>query len=771
MSASQRTTSAAFLALSCVSFAVPAAADSADTDTQRTVVKDEDGQTIIVTGTMEDELESPKATRPLVDTPQTVTVVSNQTIQKQNLLTLRDVLSTVPGITFGAGEGGGGYGDSINLRGYSANNDVTQDGVRDSAQYSRTDPFNTQQIEVYNGANSVYNGSGSIGGTINIVSKRPQAADMTVFEAGVGTDDYYRATIDSNVRVSDLVAVRLNAMVHQNDVPGRDVERYERWGVAPSVTIGIASPTSLTLSYFHQEDDNIPVYGVPYYVYEGGLLPGADYSGYYGYANMDGQEIVVDRLTATFDHAFSDTLYLRNLTRWQGVDQDVTVNPPQGTWCLERGTQPVTTFGAAPAACPADLQPGFYRPSGPRGTARMSDNQTLYNQTDLKAVFSTGGLEHTFVVGASFMQEDYDLIQGNAQRNADGSTPVYAPISIANPDPIYDGPINFFASSRQQGSLSNMAVYAFDTIAFSPKLELNAGVRYEKNEGEFRSDTLANSGAITATVRSRSDETLFSYRAGLVFKPTASTSLYAAYANSETPAMATVRLGCTSGSGANLVVFCDVAPEKAVNYEIGGKADLMGGKLLATAALFRNERTNYRVPSTDPLQPNTQVLDGRARVDGLALGLTGNVTPAWQVFANYTYLDSETLQGVSDICAADPVCDDVQAGRPLLATPKHSGSLFTSYTLPFGLQLGYGLTYQGKTAVRVDVTDGPVPMSDDYLTHRLFAAYSFGNGLTAQLNIQNLTDEEYFTNIRTTTGGWAVPGEGRAARLSLFYSF
>src|SRR3546814_1923169 len=149
--------------------------------------------------------------------------------------------------------GGGGYGDSINLRGYSASNDITVDGVRDSAQYSRTDPFNLQQIEVYNGANSVYNGSGSVGGTIHLVQKTPQATDLTVLEAGVGTDDYYRATVDSNLRVSDMVAVRLNAMYHENDVPRRDVEKYERWGIAPSVTLGIESPTRVPLSYLHQD--------------------------------------------------------------------------------------------------------------------------------------------------------------------------------------------------------------------------------------------------------------------------------------------------------------------------------------------------------------------------------------------------------------------------------------------------------------------------------------------------------------------------------------
>src|SRR5690349_12890774 len=172
-----------FLALACVGafHSAPALADDA---------ADAAAPSIIVSGErVETEVESPKATAPLLDTPQTVTVISDQTLRKQNLLTLRDALATIPGITFGAGEGGGGYGDSINLRGYSANNDVTIDGVRDSAQYSRTDPFYIQQIEIYNGANSAYSGSGSVGGTINLATKTPQPEDLTILSAGIGTDD------------------------------------------------------------------------------------------------------------------------------------------------------------------------------------------------------------------------------------------------------------------------------------------------------------------------------------------------------------------------------------------------------------------------------------------------------------------------------------------------------------------------------------------------------------------------------------------------------
>jgi catecholate siderophore receptor len=125
-----------------------------------------------ITGSRKGEPDSPKYTAPVLDTPQTITVVSKAVIAAQDLMTLRDILSTVPGITFGAGEGGGGYGDSINLRGYAASSDITVDGVRDSAQYTRSDPFNMEQLEVTNGANGVYSGAGSVGGSMPI---RPSA--------------------------------------------------------------------------------------------------------------------------------------------------------------------------------------------------------------------------------------------------------------------------------------------------------------------------------------------------------------------------------------------------------------------------------------------------------------------------------------------------------------------------------------------------------------------------------------------------------------------
>ncbi len=814
----------AFLALSCVGFIASAPAHAADRPAEAAKVHATDDQDkqlerdeIVVNGknAPATTLESPKATRSLLDTTQTVTIIGDQTIRKQNLLTLRDVLQTIPGITFGAGEGGGGYGDSINLRGYSANNDITIDGVRDSAQYSRSETFNLQQVEVYNGANSVFGGGGSVGGTINLVTKRPQAETLTVVSGGVGSDDYYRTTIDSNVRVSDLVAVRLNAVAHKNDIPGRDVEYNKRWAVAPSLIVGVEGPTSLTLQYLHQEDENVPVYGVPYFrnAVNNGPLPGADNSGYYGIRNLDAQDITVDQATATVSHSFSDKVSIRNLSRWQRVQQDSLTSAPQGVFCLSTGFQPLplTNVATTPLTCAATSAtgpqniPGTYYPSGPRGFVRNQENQILYNQTDLRSVFDTAGLEHTLVLGASFAQEDYTIVTGNTLRTANGATVAQPPINLANPNTDYTGAFNFIQAGRSQGTTSNAAVYAFDTIKVIPQIEVNFGLRYEHAKGTFRADTFsvvpdATLGTYTRGLNQTSDETLFSYRGGINFKPIETVSLYASYGNATTPTSATVRLGCGTliNAPAGQLDPCDVKPEKAVNYELGAKADLFSRKLQLTAAVFRNERTNYRVATNDPIVTTLGVNDGRSRVDGIALGASGSISHAFSIFANYTYLKAKIIQSVSNFCLANPgpvrttvgtvttttnACGnsaailDTQAGQALANTPKHSGSLFATYTLPFGLQLGYGLTYQGafplnQSALATPLTPTtvvtPVFHSADYLTHRAFLSYTVGNGLTAQLNVQNFTNEKYYTGIRNN--GWATPGEARSVRLTLFYS-
>ncbi|MBX3483657.1 TonB-dependent siderophore receptor [Phenylobacterium sp.] len=726
---------------------------------------------------------NPKVTADPLNNPQTVTVISRGTIAAQNLLSLRDILSTVPGITFGAGEGGGGFGDSINLRGYSANNDITVDNVRDSAQYSRSDPFNLEQIEVTNGANSVQQGSGSVGGTINIVSKRPTRRNSTTVSAGVGTDNYYRGTIDANHAINDSIAVRLNVMAHRNDAPGRDVEKFKRFGIAPAITIGLNGPTQFTALYLHQEDRNTPQYGVPYY--NGGAVPGVDPSDYFGYSNIDKQRQQVDVFTGIIDHDFGNGLKVRNLSRYQRVTQLTVVDPPQGVYCLANGQKAVgfsqtttaTNITGYTACLATDPAPGFYAPSGPRGNLRNSKNTLLYNQTDFTWDGEFAGMQHTLVAGFSFTEEDFRLDTGNLFRNPNGSTVALAPINIANPNNIYTGPINYIRGSIQNGNRKNQAVYLFDNIQLNEQFSINGGLRWEHNEGVNSTDAYSTVvgptlGVVTPGIENRSDDNLLTYRIGLVYKPIPNASLYIAYGNSETPSQATV-----NGSGAcNAATNCTVDPEKAENFEVGAKWDI-DGRLSLTGALFRNKRSNYRVASNDPTIP-VQQLDGTARVDGVALGVTGKVTEQWSVFANYTYLNSKVIQGVDDFAAN--LGRDFTKGDDLLQVPNHAFSLFTTYDVPeWKLQFGYGVTYQGEAYLTQhgQITNSnpparttiPLVKSDDYFVHRITVAWYPTDTLEVRLNVNNVLDKEYYIRIRNN--GWATPGDTRNATLTANYRF
>jgi catecholate siderophore receptor len=772
--------------------------------------------------------ESSKYTAALVDTPQTITVVSKAVIEAQNLLTLRDILSTVPGITFGAGEGGGGYGDSINLRGYSASSDITVDGVRDSAQYSRSDPFNLQQLEVVNGANSVFAGAGSLGGSINLVSKTPSSKDENVVSAGVGSGSYYRATADLNRVVDDNIALRLNAMVHQNDAPGRDVENYRRWGAAPSVSLGMAGPTQLTLSYFHQSDDNIPQYGVPFIFspymranFPSYVLPGVQRSNYYGFANVDTQQSDVDMYTARLDHSFGSNLSFHNLSRWQTVTQLSIVDPPQGAssppvgFCLPNGVNASSTTAAGTACAPANT----YNYGGPRGSYRRTLNTLLYNESDLSARFNTGVLEHDLTVGIALIRETYRLNNGNVERNPDGSTTGIAQAagggaaftSITDPNTIYTGPINFIqggggapattattaASGGQVGQRDNEAAYLFDTVKLNDWLEVNGGVRYEHNSGRnaisyytyygYLPVAGGGSGLGAASpgapggvfsgkgaVAINTDD-LASYRLGLVFKPVPNASVYLAFGNSQTPSQASVNGACVAAT-------CDVAPEKGRNLELGGKWETRDGKLSLTASAFQNERTNYKIANPDPTLPD-QILDGQSRVTGLALGASGRITRKWSIFANYTYLDSLVVRGIPKICqqAIIPpgsLANCVTAkltdatGKPLTSTPKNAGSLWTTYSLPHHVQIGYGLTYSGDyVAVNAVGLTNPVYSVPGSVIHRAMIGYEISRSVALQLNVNNLFDKTYYTRVRNSAGGWATPGDARNGTLSLTYRF
>ncbi|MEJ8320404.1 TonB-dependent receptor [Pseudomonas oryzihabitans] len=677
---------------------------------------------------------SRKYTAPLLDTPQTVTVVPAQVIQDQQALSLRSVLSNVSGITFNAGEGGGGSGDSINIRGFSANSNIQIDGLRDSTQTNRTDTFNLESVEVIKGPNSVFGGAGTTGGSINLISKKPQERQFTRIGAGLGTDSYRRLTLDTNQPLQGVgtdSAFRLNLMAHENDVPGRDQIDRERWGIAPSLALGLSDDTRLTLSYFHQTDNNQPDYGVP--ALNGKRLGGVDRDAYFGFKNIDKEDINNNVFTVELEHRFNDNLSLQNLTRYSRIERDVVISASH------------VNLGGVAA--------GRYRPAGPQGYGRDVTSEMWINQTNLTGNVDTFGLGHSFVLGAEFSREDYDR-----DTYSYGLTFPAAGYSLAAPPERYDGATNKQTSAIANNVLTDKALYAFDTIALNDYWDLNLGLRYDWFDGDSDTTPVAN-GVRGAKTKLSSDDAKLSGRAGLVFKPAPNGRVYVAYGTSFNPSAESLTSTGAGLSAANQ----DLGPEKNKTWELGTKWEFLDKRLELDGALFRVEKSNAR----ETLADGSTALAGKQRVQGIELGATGRITPQWNVYANFTFLDSETLK------AADTLDGRNREGQALANTPPRSLNLWTTYELSAGWRVGYGARYVSERNV-TSSNDGA--KLDDYWLHNAMVGYRVNRNVDLQLNVNNVFDKDYVERVRSQLGvstrSSAIEyGDARSAILTATYSF
>lgn len=676
-----------------------------------------------------DTSSSAKYAVPLLDTPQTITVVPQALMREQRALSLKEVLVNVSGITFNAGEGGAGSGDSINIRGFSANANMQIDGLRDSSQSNRTDTFNIENVEVIKGPNSVFGGAGTTGGSINQVSKQPQLRDFAELGASVGTDNYRRLTLDANQSLEGVgsgSALRLNLMAHENDVPGRDEIDRQRWGIAPSLLLGLSEDTRLTLSYLHQRDDNLPDYGVP--AFDGQRLAGVDRDAYFGWKNVDKEEIQTDAFTVKFEHDFSDSLRLQNLSRYSRVERDTVISASH------------VNLTGVPA--------GRYRPAGPQGYGRDMTSEMWINQTNLTANFDTMGLGHTLVTGVEVSREDYYRNTYNNGLNFAGRD-----FDLSNPPGHYDGPTSKTRTAETSTELENQAVYAFDTIALNEQWDLSLGLRYDWIKGEAKNLALP-AGTITR-VDSRDKE--FSGRAGVVYKPAENGRIYVAYGTSFNPAAEAL-----ASTGALTAAAAELDPEENETWELGTKWELLNNRLQLDAALFRVEKTNARETMADG---STQ-LAGEQRVQGAEFGVTGRISQQWNVYANYTFLDSETLK------AANTPGGAAREGQALANTPPRSFNLWTTYELPAGWRLGYGARYASER----NVTASTKAKLDAYWVQNAMVGYKVSDELDLQLNVNNIFDKDYVLNVRQQVGAAARSsaieyGDARAAILSATYAF
>ena len=274
------------------------------------------------TGYDADALSVDKYGTPLLTTPKTAAVVTQQLMKDQGVTSLRDALRNVSGISIGAGEGSY-QGDNISIRGFAARSDIYLDGMSDLANYNR-DPFNLERAEVLKGAASAEFGRGAAGGVVNQESKKPRLQSFTAGSLIFGNADMRVGTLDVNAPIAgtDHAAFRINAMAHESNVADRDDARYKRWGIAPSVAFGIDTETRTTISLFHQSEHNRPDFGIPWLFDRPAPVARNVYYGFSDdYLNTD-----VTIGTMRVEHDFGEHLTLREQLRVSNGDRSFRIS-------------------------------------------------------------------------------------------------------------------------------------------------------------------------------------------------------------------------------------------------------------------------------------------------------------------------------------------------------------------------------------------------------------------------------------------------------------
>src|SRR3569833_1869382 len=425
----------------------------------------------------------PKYTQPLTDTPQTISVVPQSVIEEQNITTLRDALRNVAGISMAAGEGGS-QGDNLTIRGFGARNDLFIDGMRDFGSYYR-DPFDLEEVEVLQGPSSVTFGRGSTGGVVNQATKTPGMTKLTSGTLDIGPEQR-RLTSDIDIPLPKPGAgdaFRVNVMGDDGNIPGRDQAKYRRFGVAPSLSLGLGTPTRFTFSYIHQMADDVPDYGIPWLF--NGPAP-VNRHNFYGFIDANFLRTYVDIGTIRAEHDFNSHFSLRGRGRGAGGGRraQITEAKPIGTVTL---------------ATPLDsIQLSRNQ------LAAESTEASFDEQLDLTVNFETGGLRHTLIGGVEAGRDISD-----PPRLAYAGMPNASLLNPNEDDPFTGYTVK--VSSIVNTTANNAAVYMLDTVKAGRHWDFTGGWRWD------RFNTHYTQGIAPASAINRKD-TMPTWRAAEVIK-------------------------------------------------------------------------------------------------------------------------------------------------------------------------------------------------------------------------------------------------------------
>ncbi len=657
-----------------------------------------DSGDIVVTGQFlyTDQVNSVKTPTPILDVPQSLSIATAEQITQQGFDSIGDIVLYTPGVTQSQGEG---HRDAVVFRGVRSTADFFVDGVRDDVQYFRSF-YNLEQVEILRGPNALLFGRGGTGGILNRVTKKGVIGEQfTGFQASVDTFGAFSGQVDLNIPAGDNAALRVNAY-YENLNNHRDFFDGDRFGINPTLRLKVSEKTTVDLSYEYINNDRFIDRGIP----SSGGFPAQQLVDI-TFADPENNFTTFEShvLRANVQHEFSDNLKGNFTASWGDYDKVYSNLFPVG-------------FDSATNAVSLD------------GYIDTTQRQNFVLAGNLVGDFNTGSIGHTILFGGEFI----DTSNNNDRFNAFFDTSqddvesflAIRPLAINNFIGVNaaGNPTTFAFSDLNDDTEADVSVYSFyiqDEIEVTDWLNLVIGGRFDSFDITVDNvETFINTG--TRDILSRRDSD-FSPRLGVILKPQENISFYGSFSESFLP---------RSGEQ-----FADInPPDDALdpnifqNLELGLKWDFMP-RLSFTAAVFEIQQSSPQVADNDP--GTLDIID--SEIQGFEAQIQGNITDAWYISAGYSYLDGNQEDNMGN------------EGNRLRELPENTFNLWSTYQITPKFGIGAGLTYQDESFA----DNGNNVTLPSFTRIDAAAFYDISDNLRMQVNIENLTDTEYFPNAHT----------------------
>lgn len=630
---------------------------------------------------------STKTDTPIIETPQSISVVSREQIRDQQGQSLGEVLSYVPGV-FTQASSFGRVSDNVNIRGFdvaAGNSGILRDGLKLTAGVydSSMEPFGLERLEVVKGASSILFGQLGPGGLINAVSKRP--TDVSFGEVNVTAGDYQRKEISADVggklAEDGSLLYRFTGLLRQSDTPTNYVPD-DKFYVAPAVTWRPDANTSLTVLGYYQESKTrfptpLPAVGtiMPTSV---GRIPQQNFL---GEPSFDRFESKAGTVGYQFEHSFNDAVKIRQNLRLYDATTD-------WDYLLLGG---IATNGRT--------APRTY-------SSRVEHGNGFAVDTSAEVKFLAGPTAHTVIAGVDYYRS---VLNSDRYQGAASSVDIF--------NPVYGTAVNVNRTvNRGSNTLSNqVGVYVQDQIKVYDKLVLLLGGRKDFSSVDTR---VFSTNALTSQ-----DDDAWTGRVGAVYLFDNGIAPFASFSQSFAPVLGTDRLGNVFN------------PTRGEQYEAGIRYQPLGTRMLFSAAAFQITQQNVLTP--DPVNVTYSVQSGEAKSQGIELEAKVEFGPL-SVVSSYTYTDARTTQ----------TNDATLLGQRLAAVPYNAASVWGLYDFGsigwHGFKFGGGVRYVGETNLPGATFDAP-----DYVVTDLAATYDLKyvarelDGFQARLNVKNLFNRGY----------------------------